>query len=104
MVKFTRGLAIVGMTFVVAFPVGVAAAAEPCTYPATCVPVEITTQGRPASSTPDSVIGDIPAVVTSVSTGATLPVTGGDVVGLTLMGAAAIAVGSAMSRRRRSKA
>jgi hypothetical protein len=119
MVMLTRGLAVIGVAVVVAFPVGVAAA-DVCTYPATCVPgipIETTTQGRPGSGTPGTGAG-IPASITPSSepvgapatgatspvSGASLPVTGGDIVGLTLLGAGAIAVGSVLSRRRGAKA
>ncbi len=89
-----RALALIGITVALGFPAaGVAVAGEACTYPATCTP----------NSVP---VGDVEATSVTKSTdpatsGATLPVTGGDIVGLTLLGGGAFAFGTVLVRRTR---
>jgi hypothetical protein len=100
MTKAKRATALIGLTMALAFPAGVAmtgvAGAQTCTYPATCEPTGNVgdTQASQTSAPP---AGTAPAAAKAAS----LPVTGGDIVGLTLIGGAAVAAGTMLARRTR---
>ncbi|MGD9797549.1 MAG: LPXTG cell wall anchor domain-containing protein [Acidimicrobiia bacterium] len=92
--KAKRAAALIGITMAFALPAGAAAAAESCTYPATCEPT-----GQPQTEVKAGSQSTTRAEPAAAS--ATLPVTGGDVVGMTVLGAGALAVGTILVRRSR---
>jgi hypothetical protein len=102
MTKAKRAAALIGITMTLAFPAGVVAAsvasAVDCAYPATCESTgNITdTPGQTVAPTTDP--GDTVAAKVKA---ATLPVTGGDILGLSMIGGAAFAVGAVLTRRTR---
>jgi LPXTG-motif cell wall-anchored protein len=93
--KAKRAAALAGITVALLVPAG-AAHAEECLYPANCqVKTEVDEQVRADAVTSQ------PAAAAS---GGTLPVTGGDAVGLAVIGAGAVAVGALLVRRSRRSA
>lgn len=97
MTKAKRAAAFIGLTLAFALPAGAAAAetSQNCaTYPATCPTngvTEVKAEVQTSSGTSSS----------STSSTATLPITGGDVLGLALLGGGAIAAGAVLVRRSR---
>jgi LPXTG-motif cell wall-anchored protein len=99
MSKAKRAAALIGLTAAFVFPAGMAVASTPapdCTYPATCPPSgtggEVEAQNQTRTQPTDPVVQ---------ASGATLPVTGGDVAGLAVLGGGAFAVGAVLVRRNR---
>jgi LPXTG-motif cell wall-anchored protein len=97
MTKAKRAAALIGLTVAFAFPAGVAAA-DVCVYPAVCEPTGNISGGtEPSTPAPAAAA----TAATTASKPATLPVTGGDVAGLTLLGGVALAGGALLMRRSR---
>jgi hypothetical protein len=91
--KAKRAAALVGLTVAFAFPAGMAVASADSVYPA------------PDTHVTDN-SGEVEAQTATQSTdaataGRTLPVTGGDIIGLTLLGGGAFAAGTVLVRRTR---
>jgi LPXTG-motif cell wall-anchored protein len=94
MTKAKKAAAIMAMAFAFASPIAVAGAAgaEGCTYPATCSP-----NGDQSGQVDQAQVD----ASTASTGGGTLPVTGGDVLGMAAIGAGALAAGAVLVRRNR---
>jgi LPXTG-motif cell wall-anchored protein len=93
MTKAKKAAAIMAIALAFASPVAVAGAAgaEGCTYPATC----------PPNGDQSGQVDQAEVAASTASNSGTLPVTGGDVLGMAAIGAGALAAGAVLVRRNR---
>jgi LPXTG-motif cell wall-anchored protein len=119
MTKGNRALALIGLTMAFTFPVGVSVAGMAVAVDAPCYPAPLaaaqhsdalcaTTTTVPDGDQVDAAtVSATPAApgtqvaATSATNEATLPMTGGDIAGLTILGGGAFAVGAVLVRRSR---
>lgn len=105
-VRLASGIAAFGITGLVAMPAAVAQSVDCAVYPDRCIPSDVVVDRQPVVVVDTVQDRQETSSVTTATNPSTLPFTGGEVALLGVVGAGALAVGTALvvAGRRRSSA